>query len=54
MGVRMRLEEGVSLSGSLDALRAARDEVFAVDLRLAWGGGGSAEFFSLLSLYKSL
>ena len=38
MGERMRLEEAVSLSGSLDPLRAARDEVYAVDLRLAWGG----------------
>ena len=35
---RMRLEEGVSPSGSLDPLRAARDKVYAVDLRLAWGG----------------
>ena len=38
MGERMRLEEGVSLAGSLDPLWAARDEVYAVDLRLAWGG----------------
>ena len=39
MDERMRLEEGVSRSGSLDPLRAARDEVYAVDLRIAWGGG---------------
>ena len=38
MGERMRLGEGVSLSGSLDPLRAARDEVHAADPRLAWGG----------------
>ena len=38
MGERMRLEEDVSLSESLDPLRAARDEVYAVDPKLAWGG----------------
>ena len=43
MGERMWLEEGVLLSGSLDPLRAARDGVYTVDLRIAWGGGGVIE-----------
>ena len=36
MGERMRLEEGVSLSGLLDPLWSARDEVYVVDPRLAF------------------
>ena len=36
-GERMRLGEGVSLSGSLDPSGAARDEVYAVDLNSMGG-----------------